>query len=69
MRNGRAKLKQLHMNVSDKQRFELLKTFWFACDKNNVNCSFNQNHFNVDTEKFFMAQDKNLFQLQVNETN
>ena len=78
--NERTRLQQLvkkklsdnnipHANVSDKERLELLKTFWLVCDKDNVNCSFDWNHFNVDTTKFFMAQDKNLFQLQVNETN
>ena len=55
MRNGTARLRQLHMNVCDKQGLELLKIVWFAYDKNNVNCSFNWNHFNVDMEKFFMA--------------
>ena len=67
MRNDTTRLKQLverelndniipHVNVYDKQRLEVLKTFWFECgDKNDayVICSFNC--FDVDTAKFFMA--------------
>ena len=56
-------------NASDKERLKLLKTHWLACDNDNVNCSFDWNHFNVDLTKFFMAQDINLFQLQVNKSN